>query len=419
MYLKALFYKRLKHAVAFLFLAAFFLAAYLQYDYDNWYLSSGDRVLARMNFTLATSQSQSITQTQAQTQTTAARHDAALISLVRNEELEGILSSMRELEEMWNHNYNYPWIFFNNVPFTEEFKARTQAETSAECRYEIIPKEHWDVPEWIDGELLYESIRRMEKQNIKYAGLLSYHQMCRWNSGFFYRHPALEHFRYYWRVEPDVHFFCPINYDPFQFMSDNNKTYGFTINIYDDPKSISSLWPETVSFLNSHPHYLSDDNSMTWLTDRTVQPDRTNAASGYSTCHFWSNFEIADLEFWRSDKYQQYFEHLDQAGGFFYERWGDAPVHSIALGLFEDNEKIHWFRDIAYEHPPYINCPDTPTCQDRCATNMFTHSWGVMQEDCRVSWFKQMCQSRRQRMTTSSNSSISPEEQEICRQLEF
>lgn len=57
---------------------------------------------------------------------------------------------------------------------------------------------------------------------------------------------------------------------------------------------------------------------------------------------FRSNFEIADMSFWRSKKYEDYFNHLDRAGGFFYERWGDAPVHSIALGLFEDKSKIHW-----------------------------------------------------------------------------
>ena len=47
---------------------------------------------------------------------------AALISLVRNEELDGILQSMRQLEFHWNQRYEYPWIFFNEKPFSEEFK---------------------------------------------------------------------------------------------------------------------------------------------------------------------------------------------------------------------------------------------------------------------------------------------------------
>lgn len=52
----------------------------------------------------------------------APRPRAALISLVRNEELEGILQSMRQLEHHWNRNYGYPWIFFNEKPFSDEFK---------------------------------------------------------------------------------------------------------------------------------------------------------------------------------------------------------------------------------------------------------------------------------------------------------
>lgn len=141
-------------------------------------------------------------------------------------------------------------------------------------------------------------------------------------------------------------FFCDIDYDVFKFMEKHNKTYGFTINVYDDPKSIRSLWPATQSFINEHPQYLSQDNSLLWLTDRKRRPGHRDEANGYSTCHFWSNFEIGDLDFWRGEAYERYFEHLDRTGGFFYERWGDAPVHSIALGLFLDNDKIHWFVSI-------------------------------------------------------------------------
>jgi mannosyltransferase len=66
---------------------------------------------------------------------TSTRANATILSLVRNEELDGMIYSMRQLERSWNSNFNYPWTFFNDVPFTEEFKQCTQAETKAECRY--------------------------------------------------------------------------------------------------------------------------------------------------------------------------------------------------------------------------------------------------------------------------------------------
>jgi mannosyltransferase len=166
--------------------------------------------------------------------------------------------------------------------------------------------------------------------------------MCRWNSGLFYKHPALADTQYYWRVEPNVHFFCDVDYDVFRYMQDNNKTYGFTINLYDAPASLPSLWPETIKFLAAHQEYIHENNAMDWLKDSSRRPEHNRKANGYSTCHFWSNFEIADMTFWRSQAYEDYFNHLDRAGGFFYERWGDAPVHSIAVGLFEDASKVHW-----------------------------------------------------------------------------
>ena len=49
---------------------------------------------------------------------------AALISLVRNSELEGMMQSMRSLELHWNRKYRYPWVFFNDEPFSDEFKVR-------------------------------------------------------------------------------------------------------------------------------------------------------------------------------------------------------------------------------------------------------------------------------------------------------
>ena len=53
---------------------------------------------------------------------------AALISLVRNSELEGLMQSMRQLEFQWNRKYSYPWIFFNDEPFSDDFKVPSPNE---------------------------------------------------------------------------------------------------------------------------------------------------------------------------------------------------------------------------------------------------------------------------------------------------
>lgn len=79
-------------------------------------------------------------------------------------------------------------------------------------------------------------------------------------------------------------------------------------------------------FIKENPQYLVENNFMDFISD--------DKGETYNLCHFWSNFEIANLNFWRGEAYRKYFDYLDQTGGFFYERWGDAPIHSIAAALF-------------------------------------------------------------------------------------
>lgn len=156
---------------------------------------------------------------------TSRRPRAALISLVRNSELEGMIQSMQQLEYRWNRKYQvriprgsaallanlwqYPWIFFNDEPFTEEFKAATRNLTMAKCYYQVVPKEHWSLPDWIDESRFMNSLEYLGTIGVGKGWMVSYHHMCRWNSGFFYKHPFLRNYDWYWRVEPDVSFWWP------------------------------------------------------------------------------------------------------------------------------------------------------------------------------------------------------------------
>ena len=63
------------------------------------------------------------------------------------------------------------------------------------------------------------------------------------------------------------------------------------------------------------------------------------------------------MDFWRSEAYSTFFDYLDNTGGFYYERWGDAPVHSIGAALLANKSQVHFFRDIGYRHPPFQRCP--------------------------------------------------------------
>lgn len=91
----------------------------------------------------------------------------------------------------------------------------------------------------------------------------------------------------------------------------------------------------------------------------------------------WSNFEIADLDFWRGEAYSKFFDFLDSKGGFYYERWGDAPVHSIAASLFAHKNQTHFFNDIGYRHDPFQHCPlGDAWKQGKCACDQNNDNFG-------------------------------------------
>ncbi|KAL1924033.1 uncharacterized protein VTP21DRAFT_7068 [Calcarisporiella thermophila] len=286
------------------------------------------------------------------------RAKAAFVILARNSDIYELRSSLRQLENRFNKKFHYPYVFLNDEPFNEQFIELTKGIISGEAKYGVIPKEHWSIPTWIDEEKARLAREEMERKQVIYGGSLPYRHMCRFNSGFFFQHPLLDEYDFYWRVEPSVDFYCDLDYDPFLFMQDNDLKYGFTISLYEFVTTIETLWPTTLEFFEKNPQYLSKDNLMDFISD--------DGGKSYNLCHFWSNFEIADLRFWRSEPYMRYFEYLDKKGGFFYERWGDAPVHSIAAALMLNKSQIHFFDDIGYKHPPYSHCSQKKEVQLKC-----------------------------------------------------
>jgi alpha 1,2-mannosyltransferase len=152
--------------------------------------------------------------------------NATFVILCRNSDLSSIVNSVREMEDRFNRNLGYPYVFLNEEPFTDEFKKRLSVLTAAPMEFGVIPHDHWYQPDSIDEEKAKASREKMVKDNIIYGGSVSYRNMCRFNSGFFFRHPLMLKYRWYWRIEPGVHFHCNLNHDPFMYMQQNNKTYG-------------------------------------------------------------------------------------------------------------------------------------------------------------------------------------------------
>lgn len=424
------------------------------------------------------------------------RANAAFVVLARNSEIDGVILSMRSLERRFNQWFNYPWIFLNDEPFTEEFKIRVEEVASGDFKFGIIPQNRWrfkDQPlenkykpntkkkkkeledEQNEEELTVKSRKKSKKKKvaklkmnqsplpespetiffneavesqgdrgIMYGNMPSYHSMCRFYSGYFFEHPLVKKLDWYWRVEPEVDFYCDLTYDPFIEMEKHGKKYGYTIAIKELIDTVPNLFRYTKKFIrdnqielpdswkffiNNHKFYkglneesyndvknvnelinkvklntiynyakihLENKNSKTYdKNDKELLKILINHSKStglnkpieekyeneeFNMCHFWSNFEIASNDLFTSPQYKSYYEFLENSHGFFAERWGDAPVHSLAVGMFLNLSEIHYFRDIGYKHSTLGHCPyNSPNQLPYKAGPKFKHQ--VLPED--------------------------------------
>jgi len=82
------------------------------------------------------------------------RMNGCIIFLLRNNDLSKLVNLIKRIELVFNSNWNYPYILFNDEPFTTQFKNEIVKHTNS---------------------------------TVEFGHSVSYRQMCRFNSGFFFR----------------------------------------------------------------------------------------------------------------------------------------------------------------------------------------------------------------------------------------
>lgn len=108
------------------------------------------------------------------------RVKACFVVLVRNEELEGIVSTIKQVESTFNSRYQYPYIFLNDDSFTDNFKSTVSKLTNANVTFGEIDHNMWGYPAYINQTFAAERREIMKEQGVPYGGSESYRHMCRY-----------------------------------------------------------------------------------------------------------------------------------------------------------------------------------------------------------------------------------------------
>lgn len=263
-----------------------------------------------------------------------------------------LFPTLRNTEDRFNRRLGYPYQLLTDGELpSEEMQEEASKITGGKTTWSLMTKDHgWTPPDWISEE-------DIEKGITEITGFpLGYRNMCRFYSGFFWKHPAVAKFDYIWRLDEGVKFWCDLDYDPFLVMQDRGKKIGYSVLRVETPFVVEGLWEATREFFSLNPQYVAENNNEKLVSN--------NGATSWNHRIIYNNFEISDRTIWESEAYTEYFKHIDQTGGIYRLRWGDAPIHTLALAhILPASEWISFSNSTGYQHGSgKFECPDTPLC---------------------------------------------------------
>ena len=291
--------------------------------------------------------------------------NACILAMIQEKDIEQFGHNMRMLELNFNSKYNYPYVILNQVPLSNEFKLAIRSFTSANVEFGVIPAHHWTVPDWVD-------LRRLNESLVDIGFRLEYRHMCRYMSGFFFDHPLTLKYDYYMRIDRDSEFPCPFTYDPLQRLVDERLSYGFVKTSFEMNWTMPTLWQSVRDWHQKSLYSRPKNNSLNFLSDNNGE------SLSWMMCIMYNNFELAAFSIFRNETYRSFFEHLDKAGGFYHERWGDAPIHTYYVATMLERAEMSFFTDIRYLHQKQALYP---RLQKTCTSRL------KMVERCDLRWF--------------------------------
>lgn len=242
--------------------------------------------------------------------------------LIQPDRIYKLSESLRSMETHFNDVYHYPVIIFHeNISAISLNLIRSSSKS--DIYFQTV---RFEIPDFLPRNLTQRSGNSR----------IGYRHMCRFHAKLIYEEPIIHGFDYAWRLDDDSKILRPIKYDIFEYMRKRHLKYGYVHAVLDDLFFTVNLWESARDYINNvsiTPYFFNN-----WPKNQV----------------YYNNFEVSRLSLWLSDDYQKFFDYIDRLGGIYYYRWGDAPIKTIAVSIFvQQNETFH-FKDIGYQHQSLI-----------------------------------------------------------------
>ena len=220
---------------------------------------------------------------------------------------------------------------------------------------------YWSLP---------ESLKHDHQESWKGSDIypIGYRHMCRWFGKavwhFFqdWNHHYQENpgsndvcqpYRYIARLDEDSFLLSPIHYDIFDHMAAHNYLYGYRMCAYEVEETLPKMWFKKwrKSLIASSDNSTNNQPQRQALLQISMSNNNsTTESQSPLLCGLYTNFFVADLEFFGTPEVIKFLREIDRRGLYYRKRFGDLLVHTLAVYAFAPAGQVHRFLDFTYQH---------------------------------------------------------------------
>jgi len=241
--------------------------------------------------------------------------------------------SLELLYKNFNNKYRYPVLV---TTFGKQYSKRfiRNVHKKIDPRIKFIELSKPKIPAHIKEEELFYHKKEIDYVKRRFpksrVGFLHANQFA---TGEIQKHPEIGQYDYLLKMDDDTFIVDKIDFDIFKFMKDNNYKLGpFNTKRYDYKTSLEC----EIGLRDLVKKYIKDNN---------IKPISESALDKEGN---WDSFGIFDPTIWdlnifRNENWEKWWNYVNQSGGIYKNRWGDQEIHILYTRMYYPESAWHDF----------------------------------------------------------------------------
>lgn len=186
--------------------------------------------------------------------------------------------------------------------------------------------------------------------------------MCRFFSGQLQRHPALQAYTHYMRLDDDAFFQAPwITPEHVDSLLGHDYVYR---SVFYDLKDHQGLFEWTLAFLKTAGYEAHIPALLRWLatkgvvqTKQQIGLPRRRLTATYTGLAPYNNFHLSSLRLWSHPLVSAYVDRLEADSGCLKHGWLDANVHAMIIWCLAPlvGFGVHHDGSFGYRHNKHVS----------------------------------------------------------------